>query len=220
VERGLDQRPEMSASLVLTAADRSELSGGAAGGVVCEITAITREMARGDEDAFRHFHVLYFHRLLRYLIVVARGDEHAARDALQETLTRVARHVKAFESEVAFWAWLTRIARSSAIDAGRRESRFRAFLHRFREQSVAPEFSPARDSDGERSLLERMLRCLTRLDPVDRELLEGKYLQRSTVRNLAERLETTEKAVESRLTRARERLRALILQSIRDEHNT
>ena len=54
-------------------------------------SVLTRGLAAGDEAAFRQFHEEYFDRLLRYHLILARGDEHAARDALQETLTRVAR---------------------------------------------------------------------------------------------------------------------------------
>ena len=184
------------------------------------LASMTCGMARGSEEEYRRFHDLYFHRLLRYLIVVARGDEQAARDALQETLVRVARHVRSFESEPSFWAWLTRIARSAAVDAGRRESRFRRFLGRFREQSPPPRASLPGDAEDERPLLEHMLRCLPLLDEADRAVLEAKYLGRTPVRDLARRLALTEKAVESRLTRARNRLRTLILKSIRDENHS
>ena len=52
------------------------------------IAALTGRLAAGDEAAFREFHAAYFPRLFRYLIVCARGDEEAARDALQETTPR------------------------------------------------------------------------------------------------------------------------------------
>ena len=60
------------------------------------IAALTRRLATGDEAAFREFHGRYFDRLYRFLLVVTRGQEHAAQDALQETMLRVARYAREF----------------------------------------------------------------------------------------------------------------------------
>src|SRR6185295_9795485 len=88
------------------------------------ITALTTRMAARDEEAFREFHSLYFDRLLRYHIIIARGDEHTAHEALQETLLRVVRHARRFDDEEAFWCWLTVLARSAASDGGRKRNRY------------------------------------------------------------------------------------------------
>ena len=50
------------------------------------LAALTARMARGEEEAFREFHGGWFHRLFRYVLVLMRGDEHAARDVTQEAL--------------------------------------------------------------------------------------------------------------------------------------
>src|SRR5438034_3100709 len=89
-----------------------------------EIRELTSGLAVGDEEAFREFHAAYFGRLLRYLFVVTHGDEQAAHDALQETMTRVVRYARRFDSEEAFWSWLTVLARSAVSDAGRKRSRY------------------------------------------------------------------------------------------------
>ena len=52
----------------------------------------------------------------------------------------------------------------------------------------------------------------------DRELLERKYFAGDAVRELAGTLGTTEKAIESRLTRARQKLKSGILARLRNEH--
>jgi len=162
-------------------------------------------MANGDEEAFHGFHDLYFDRLFRYLFVVTRGDEEAARDALQETFLRVVRHIRPFHSEEAFWGWLTLLARSAATDAGRKRTRYwrmltrYAFLWRAREASV--------ESVTDMPLDVFLTAAMQTLEPTDRELIEGKYLRRATVRELAARFQMTEKAVESRLARARRQLR-------------
>src|SRR5262249_756562 len=88
-----------------------------------EIESLTERMIEGEEEAYREFYGLYFDRLLRYLIVLTRNEDKA-REALQLTLVRVARHAKRFTSEVAFWSWLTVLARSSVVDEGRKAGRY------------------------------------------------------------------------------------------------
>jgi RNA polymerase sigma factor (sigma-70 family) len=141
------------------------------------IAVLTRQMAAGDEEAFRQFHQLYFDRLYQFLLGVARGREQEARDALQETLLRAARAVRPFESEEVFWCWLKAVARNAARDAGRKQHRYFAFLQRF---AFHPPPLPA-ESDWGAVLQE----CLTELDPEDRRLIEGKYLAGETVRELS-----------------------------------
>jgi RNA polymerase sigma-70 factor (ECF subfamily) len=172
------------------------------------VALLTRQMAAGDEEAFRGFHSLYFDRLYQFLLAVARGNEQEARDALQETFVRVARSVRKFESEEVFWCWLKAVARNAARDGGRKQRRYFDFLRRF--SLDAPE--PSRDLNIDLPLEE----CLEELNPADRELVEAKYLQGETVRELSERVGLTEKAVESRLLRARQRLRELLLQKLRE----
>src|SRR5207302_7977830 len=74
-----------------------------------DIAALTAGMAKGDEDAYRMFHELYFHRFLRYLLVVMGGREEAAREALQLSLLRVVRHIRKFDSEEALDRKSTRL---------------------------------------------------------------------------------------------------------------
>src|SRR5271170_6716645 len=68
-----------------------------------DVLTLTARMLRGEEAAFHEFYKLYFNRLLRYLFVVTGGQEEIAREALQLTFVRVARHVRKFDSETAFW---------------------------------------------------------------------------------------------------------------------
>jgi RNA polymerase sigma factor (sigma-70 family) len=63
-----------------------------------------------------------------------------------------------------------------------------------------------------RGLLEE---SLAKLDPEDRRLLEGKYLEGSSVKDLAELAGLTGKAVESRLLRARRVVREFILRKLK-----
>ena len=57
--------------------------------------------------------------------------------------------------------------------------------------------------------------CLAELDPEDRRLIEGKYLDEESVRALSVQAGLTDRAVESRLLRLRRRLRERLLQKLR-----
>ena len=174
---------------------------------------LTRALRDGDEAAWRDFHTAYAPRLLRYLLVVCRGQEDIAREALQQTFLRAVRHMRTFAAEDELWSWLTVLARCSASDLGRRDRRYLGFLARWFRQQPAPEPGPP---DAERHL-ERLLAAeLASLPVSERELLERKYLHGAAVRDLAGELGTSEKAVESRLTRARQHLKTAILARLKD----
>ncbi len=175
------------------------------------IAVLTRSLAAGDEAAFREFHAQYFDRLHQFLLVVARGQEHEAREALQETLVRVARKARAFDEEEAFWCWLKAVARNAARDAGRKRTRYFALLQNF-SALLRPNPSPAPDDDRLTALLGD---CLAELAADDRALLEGKYLRGLTVAELARQTGLSLKAIESRLARARQELRERALGKLR-----
>lgn len=174
------------------------------------VSALTSALAAGDEEAFRKFHSLFFNRLLRYHLVIAHGDENSAREALQETYLRVVRHAKRFDDERAFWSWLTVLARSAACDGGRARQRYCSLLGRYARTFITSHVS-AEPEDADSILTENLTACMDELAELDRELVEGKYLCKLSVRELAAEHKLTEKAVESRLLRARRLLRQSVL---------
>ena len=168
--------------------------------------------------AWRMFYDAYFERLWRYLLVVAAGNEDAAREALQGTLVRAARYVKVFRDEGVFWSWLTVLARSALADESRKRRRYFAFLDRFtRHQETGPSAMGNGEADEQlRALLESKL---TALPEDERQLVEQKYILRQSVREIADGQQTTEKAVESRLSRIRRKLKTAVLAGLKNENS-
>lgn len=171
-----------------------------------EITRLTSDMARGSEDAFREFYGRYFDRLLGYLLVLTRGREDAAREALQAALLRVLKHVKRFEREDAFWSWLTVLARTALVDQERKRSRYDAALQRFADESPAA---------AETHLLECLKQSMATLPPEEMALIERKYFEGESVAQIAASLDLSEKAVESRLGRIRQKLKTQTLELLK-----
>src|SRR5207247_4298998 len=179
-----------------------------------DIASLTARLAKGDEDAYRMFYELYFHRLLRYLLVVTGGREDAAREALQLALLRVVRHIRRFESAQAFWSWLTVLARNAVVDEERKRHRYLAFLDRFfRREQIEAETNVASDA----RLQELLTANLNSLPWDDRELIQRKYFARQSVKEIAADLGATEKAIESQLVRIRRKLKAGILAQLNHE---
>jgi len=177
-----------------------------------EVTEFTRRLAASEEVAWTEAHARFAPRLYRYLLVAAHGDEQAAREALQSAFVRAVRHARVLHTEEALWSWFTLLARHALADSRRSSGRWRRFLDRWR--SVTPEAVIAPVGDP---LANHLDQALAGLEEADRRLLEEKYFDAATVRELATAAGTTEKAIESRLARARARLRDRLVAALRQD---
>lgn len=181
---------------------------------------LTTRMVSGEEEAFQLFHDAYFDRLYRYLIVVTGGNDQMALDVLQETLLRVAKYIRCFDQAEVFWSWLTVLARSAARDGARRQNSYlrmltgyaRGFLGLGETDGIEP-------IDAEAELSACVDAALAALEEIDQRLIEGKYFEGKTVKNLAVETSMTIKAVESRLLRARRTIKEQILILLNDERS-
>ncbi len=181
-----------------------------------EVAELTRRMRAGEEGAYREFYDAYYSRLLRYLFVVAAGDEEAAAEALEATLVRVVRHIKVFPNEDVFWSWLTVLARSAFSDHSRKRRRYLAFLDRFTRHANVEKETPE-TSDADDRLLAALEGSLAALPAEERQLVEWKYFAHRSVRDIAAELGTSEKAIESRLVRIRRKLKLELITELKHE---
>jgi len=173
-------------------------------------------MVEADEAAYRAFYDAYFDRLSRYLLVVTGGNEDAAHEALQAALVRVVRHIKVFPNDAVFWNWLTVLARSALSDQSRKRRRYLAFLDRF-TQHARGEHAAQEDGQPDAKLLALLDRGVAALASDERLLVERMYFARRSVREIAEELQTSEKAVESRLVRIRRKIKDTMLAGLNHE---
>ena len=65
----------------------------------------------------------------------------------------------------------------------------------------------------------RSKRLELRTTPEERELIDRKYFAGESVKEIAEEMQTTEKAIESRLVRVRRKLKDLVLVQLKDENS-
>jgi RNA polymerase sigma factor (sigma-70 family) len=183
-----------------------------------DVSVVTSRMAQGEEAAFRFFYELYCDRLFRYLIVLTRGNEELARDLLQTTMIKVVRHIKPFHDEQILWCWLTQIARTTFIDAIRQRQRAPHHVAFSPEAISVIEVQPI---SADASHLEEALEVsLQELDPLEKEMIHQAYFERSPHQIIAAHTDTTSKAVESKLSRIRQKLRKAILRRVKNETNS
>jgi RNA polymerase sigma-70 factor (ECF subfamily) len=181
------------------------------------IRGMTARMTNGDEAAFREFYECYCDRLFRYLLVLTRGNEDLARDLLQVTMTKIVRSRREFTNEAQLWNWLAAIARNSFIDALRRTRRAPQLVPLLPDD--VPEMPTMATDESDTPLFDALDRCLVDLGAHERALIEAFYFKGGSHHSVAEQQNTTPKAVESKLARLRQKLRAAILKRLRYEND-
>jgi RNA polymerase sigma-70 factor (ECF subfamily) len=174
------------------------------------ISALTRQMHQGEDEAWRQFHSQYYLALMRY-VASRLGSANDAADVVQQVYLRVGRHIKPFDDEEPFWRWLLCVARCAAADYRRGVRRRATLLEKFAhwrqaQDNEAPSGAPARDGFIGHEALEQ-------LSPEDARILRLKYYEGCTAEEIATLSGATLKAIENRLSRARQRLREIILKT-------
>ncbi len=127
----------------------------------------------------------------RYVFARLRRDTHAGQDVLSETFLAAIRSLRNGKTAENVAGWLMGIARNKTAD-----------WYRQREKSATTDAEAATQRTS--SAPGVVADVLDGLSDDERVILEWKYLDRCTVREIAERLGRTEKAVESLLYRARQ----------------
>lgn len=172
-------------------------------------------VAAGEAEAFGDIVAAHQDRLLR-LCERLLGDPEEARDAAQETFLKAFRKAADFKPQGQVYTWLYRIAVNHCLNKLRRRKlvRFLSF------GSVAGSDPEADDDafdppDGAPDALERLAaraswratrRAIDQLPENQRAVLVLARFEGLSYRQIAEVLEITEGAVESRLVRAMRRL--------------
>jgi RNA polymerase sigma-70 factor (ECF subfamily) len=169
--------------------------------------ARARAIGRGDEGAFRAFYEEAFPRLFRFVSRHS-GDAGLAEELTQEALVIALQSMRNYRGESSLLSWLFGIARHRLLRRNAADARLLRFEDDAALHAVIDALRP--DDNAEPSLrlageqaAQRVHSVLDRLSPLHAECLEGKYVLGLSVRELAERLGRSEKAVESTLGRAR-----------------
>lgn len=170
---------------------------------------LVEELLRGEEAAFKEFFDSYFPALYRFAASRLDHDPLAAEEVAQATICQAIRHLRSYRGEASLFTWLCTFCRHE-IYAFRGARRPQAeLIEDLPEVRAALESLCAPAAQGPEAELTR--REISRwveatLDNLPRhygQVLEWKYLQDLSVKEIADRLGLAPKAAESLLTRAR-----------------
>jgi RNA polymerase sigma-70 factor (ECF subfamily) len=171
-------------------------------------------MRAGEEKAFEMFAECYIPALYRFAQRRLDNDRELTQEVVQTTVCRVIEKLDSFRSEAALLTWLCACCKNEIA------AHYRRLKRRPREveldEGIAetnPAGSLSADSPGfeERFMgmetAERVHATLDRLPPSYARAMEWRYLEDIEVTEIARRLESSYKAAESLLSRARRAFR-------------
>lgn len=147
--------------------------------------------------------------LMKYVIAPILSDPRDREDCLSETVLRVWERIGQFDGTRGSWAaWLTAIARNTALNHARSNSR-QGGVGEVDERTPSPEPGP------EEMVLRQERQAAVRealelLSAGDRALFYRKYYYMQSTAQIAAELGMSERAVEGRLYRLKKQLRRLL----------
>ena len=166
---------------------------------------LIQRILTGDRHALAVLYERYLPSVWRYVCARLRGDEAGCRDVVSDTFLDAVRSLRSFDGQAGTVSgWLTGIARHKVADYRRSRSRAPGELV---ADPLAEGGDPAAQFAAEESR-EAVTAVLARLPDEQRQVLEWKYLDELSVREIAGHLDKTERAVEALLYRARQAFRA------------
>jgi len=173
---------------------------------------VVKQLLAGDQRAFDRFFDENFARLYRFAMLRLADDPDGAREVVQITLTRAVRKLGTFRAESALFTWLCAICRNEISDWLRRRGRYRdhiVLIEDFPEIQAAVDSFQAPVEDGPEGQYQRVQAmrliqvALDRLPAKYGNVLEWKYVEGHSVKEISAKLEIGTEAAQSLLSRAK-----------------
>lgn len=164
---------------------------------------------RGDGNSFAALVEPHLGDMLRLARVIG-GSANDAEDIVQESLTRVLRSLRRFDPDRPFRPWLATVVANQARNwqrSGMRRQRLTARIAGLAELGPRSTEDEAIANEDRAS----MLRLVSQLDAVDREVLGLRFLLGLSERETADAMRCSLGTVKSRTSRALARLRANLM---------
>jgi len=182
---------------------------------------LVARLLAGDEAAFREFFDASFPKLYRFALARLRGNRDEATDIVQQTLCKTFEHLDSYRGEASLFGWMCQICRN-AINDRHRHARHEAVpigliedeaeLRGILEAIAAPGEDEPEHAAARRDLVRLVQAALDGLPDRYGDVLEWKYVDGLSVKEIARRLAVGPKAAESLLTRARAACRELLVE--------
>lgn len=168
---------------------------------------LLNKLRNQDVEAIRFLTGSYLPSIWRFVYVRVKGDEHLAEDIVSETVVALIRAAKA-ETEIENpVAWMRSVAQNKVIDHFRSAARVRELVQKMTHTADAADREDAVHLQLDQERIGQVREIMDGLSEQYRIALEWKYVEKLSVREISDRWETTEKAAESILFRARREFR-------------
>jgi RNA polymerase sigma-70 factor (ECF subfamily) len=167
----------------------------------------------GDLSAFGRLVDRYYAHCLRYATRML-GDAEEAEDVVQEVLVRAFRSLRSYDERDRFRGWLLRILVNRCRTAARKRGRHRRLMERF--ALLHPARVEVPDDSYRLGIGEELARALEHLPADQREALLLHYVEDLSYPEMSRITGVGVSALKMRVSRAGERLRAL-LQGVMNE---
>lgn len=171
-------------------------------------SALLSGLRSQDPTAVQDLSDHYLPSVWRFVYIKVQSDRHLAEDIVSETVLALIKAAADPEFTIQNpGGWLRTVASNKIADHFRAAARVQHLIDDAKQNS---ETFDADDAAKQHELLERrneIRNVMDELTDQQRTALEWKYVEKLSVREIAERLDTTEKAAESILFRARKDFR-------------
>ena len=173
---------------------------------------LVKQLLAGDERAFNRVFAENFARLYRFALTRLSDDPDAAREVAQITLTRAVQKLTSYRAEATLYTWLCAICRNETSEWLRRQGRYREHIVLTEDypevRAAVDSFTSAEQMGPEHNYRRvELLRLIgVALDSIPArygDVLEWKYIEGHSVKEIAGRLDIGTEAAQSLLARAR-----------------
>jgi RNA polymerase sigma-70 factor, ECF subfamily len=171
------------------------------------IDRIVTRAQQGDREAFHDLVVALQHEVRLFVASRAYSLE-LIEEILQATFVTAWERLGTYDARGSFLPWLKGIAKNRLREEIRARARFDAHsndsLERVLDEAFVAQDAERSDDDDAR----RLMRCLERLAPRSREMIERHYGKGTGLNQLAQQFKQTRQAIASALHRIRRTVRA------------
>ena len=180
--------------------------------VYLEEKKLVKQLLAGNSRAFDRFFDENFARVYRFALVRLSDDPDAAREVAQITLSKAVQNLSGYRAEAALFTWLCAICRNETSDWLAKQGRYREHIVLAED---FPEIQAAVDSlqlpdqmspehNYRRVELLRLIQvALDKLPARYGDVLEWKYIEGHSIKEISEKLGIGAEATQSLLARAK-----------------
>ncbi len=170
---------------------------------------LVKKLLKGDERAFEHFYQEYFDKLYRFVLTRVDHQHHLAEDIVQSSLCKAIDKLASFKAEASLLTWLCTFCRYELSAHFKAHDRQPSLIDDQPElQAHIESLTIIMQQQPENAVLQQELNrvvhfALDNLPEHYARVIELKYIQGCSVKEIAIMLEVTAKSIESLLSRAR-----------------